>query len=193
MKSFAFMFFLSFNIVSFAQNVGIGTTNPSDVLHINAPSNEDPLRVQIAGNTKLRVFSNGGVSIGRNNQSGTTTDGLFVHGNTGLGASSAQDRLVVNGNVDILGELKADGEVGQVGQFLTPDGNGNMQWIDLNECSFKKAQIFTQGTNLLWSIPADAEVLKVELWGNGGDGDEAGGGVQEAMLVRFLMGLKEGP
>jgi hypothetical protein len=48
----------------FAQNVGIGTTSQTDKLHINAPAGIDPLRVQANGSTKLRVFENGGTTIG---------------------------------------------------------------------------------------------------------------------------------
>lgn len=61
-----------------AQNVGIGTTSPTDKLHINAPAGIHPLRVQANGSTKLRVFDNGGTTIG-----GLTippVNGLFVQG-----------------------------------------------------------------------------------------------------------------
>lgn len=62
----------------FAQNVGIGTISPTDKLHINAPAGIDPLRVQANGSTKLRVFDNGGTTIG-----GLTippVNGLLVQG-----------------------------------------------------------------------------------------------------------------
>lgn len=46
--------------------VGIGTNSPTDLLHLNAAMG-DPLRVQVAGSTKLRVWNNGGTTIGSTN------------------------------------------------------------------------------------------------------------------------------
>ena len=46
--------------------IGIGTTSPSDRLHINSDAGENALSVQVNGSTRLRVHSNGGVSIGAN-------------------------------------------------------------------------------------------------------------------------------
>ena len=57
--------------------VGIGTNTPSDLLHLNAASG-DPLRVQVAGSTKLRVWNNGGTSIGTTQA--PAINGLFVNG-----------------------------------------------------------------------------------------------------------------
>ncbi|MBL4577831.1 MAG: hypothetical protein JKX74_05125 [Flavobacteriales bacterium] len=47
-------------------NLGVGTITPNSQLHVNAASG-DGLRVQIGGNTKLIVNSNGGVAVGGNN------------------------------------------------------------------------------------------------------------------------------
>lgn len=45
---------------------GIGETAPSDKLHINAKAGEYAFRVQVNGNTKFRIYDNGGVSVGFN-------------------------------------------------------------------------------------------------------------------------------
>jgi hypothetical protein len=58
--------------------VGIGTNNPSDLLHISAPDNTDAMRIQIGGQTRFRVHDNGGVSIGVN--ANPPSDGLLVRG-----------------------------------------------------------------------------------------------------------------
>ncbi|MEO0472812.1 MAG: tail fiber domain-containing protein, partial [Bacteroidota bacterium] len=58
--------------------VGIGVGNPSDRLHLNANTGENALRVQIAGGTKLRVNSNGGLSVG--DAQLAPVNGLFVKG-----------------------------------------------------------------------------------------------------------------
>ena len=43
--------------------IGIGTSNPLAALHIDAPLNQQALRVEIDGNTKLYVRSNGNLGV----------------------------------------------------------------------------------------------------------------------------------
>lgn len=62
----------------FSQNVGIGIPNPSDKLHVNSLPGFDPLRVDINNIAKLRVWANGGTSIG--NSTLPPADGLLVKG-----------------------------------------------------------------------------------------------------------------
>jgi hypothetical protein len=45
-------------------NVGIGTSLPNAKFHINSAAGNTAFRVQVAGNTKLVVDDNGGVSVG---------------------------------------------------------------------------------------------------------------------------------
>ncbi len=80
-------------INSAAGDIGIGTTSPTDRLHINAPSGKNALRVQVNGSTKLLVHSGGGVSIG----TGTTppANGLYVAGGAGIGTEHPEARLHV--------------------------------------------------------------------------------------------------
>jgi len=61
-------------LMAAGQNIGIGVIVPSDKLHINAATGEDALRVQVNNLTKLRVWSNGGVSVG------SPVNGLYVNG-----------------------------------------------------------------------------------------------------------------
>lgn len=68
-------------------NVGIGTTNPISKLHLRSSSGQDPLLVQITGNTKFYVNSNGGSSFG---SSVTPPDnGLYVDNRINIGTSSS--------------------------------------------------------------------------------------------------------
>ena len=60
--------------------VGVGVTNPSDRMHIRSDVGQDPLRVQVDTATKLRVYENGGTSLGVNNASITPENGLYVSG-----------------------------------------------------------------------------------------------------------------
>jgi hypothetical protein len=57
---------------------GIGTNLPSDKLHINAGASEDALRVQVNSSTKMRVWNNGGTSVGI--ASTPPVNGLLVNG-----------------------------------------------------------------------------------------------------------------
>ena len=63
--------------------IGINAT-PSDMLHINAPTGEDAFRVQVDGSTAMRVYANGGVSLGANNLN-TAADAVYVSGKLGIG------------------------------------------------------------------------------------------------------------
>ncbi len=58
--------------------VGIGTNFPNAKLTVRADSNNEALRVSLGQNIKLRVNSNGGLSVG--NFTEPPTDGLFVEG-----------------------------------------------------------------------------------------------------------------
>ena len=73
--------------------LGIGVTNPSDYLHINAPTGNDIVRFQRAGSTEFRIFSNGAVSIGTN-WSAPEDDAIFLGGT----------RTIVNDTLFMVGK-----------------------------------------------------------------------------------------
>ncbi len=58
-------------VVASSGKTGIGENSPTSKLHINTAFGEDGLRVQITGETKLKVASNGGVVVGYNATSPT--------------------------------------------------------------------------------------------------------------------------
>lgn len=181
MKTSISFLILFWSTLSFGQNVGVGTSSPSDAFHVVSKPGADPLRVQTTlanGNkaTKLRIFNNGGTSLGQNNANGTPADGLYVHGNTGMGIDNPSEKLVVNGNIDIKGELKADGAAGQAGQFLTPDGSGNMVWSNVSNNEFTNVKHYPATGLYTWTVPDDVYLFHVELWGPGGQGNVGGGG-----------------
>lgn len=82
-----------------AGKIGIGTINPNSRLHINAATNEDALRIQSNGSSKLVVGFNGGTTIGA--FTSAPADGLYVDGNTGLGILSPTQKLSVDGAISI--------------------------------------------------------------------------------------------
>jgi hypothetical protein len=73
--------------------VGIGTNSPSSQLHIGAPANVSPIRVQVDGTTRFNINSNGGTAIGASAPFNTPINGLFVAGPTGIGIASPQRDL----------------------------------------------------------------------------------------------------
>jgi hypothetical protein len=72
--------------------VGIGTTSPTSNLHISASTGADPLRIQVAGSTKLMVHDNGGVGIGYSTST-PPAEGLLIGGDLAIGLSSPATRV----------------------------------------------------------------------------------------------------
>ena len=168
--------FSFFTINAYSQAVGIGTSSPSDALHVVGAANDYPLRVQVGTATKLRVLNNGGTTLGANNVTGTPANGLYVDGNTGLGASNPTDRLSVNGDINTTGEIKTNGTSGEAGQILQSNGNGTMTWAD--PCGYNNFREFFNPsiTQYFWKVPTDVTDIMVEMWGAGGGGSENFGG-----------------
>lgn len=79
---------------------GFNVSDPNAMLHVNAESGNDALRVQVGGLTKLYVNSNGGVSVG--GSSTPPLNGLYVSGNTGMGTASPAVRLHLSGTDEVL-------------------------------------------------------------------------------------------
>lgn len=76
--------------------IGINTS-PSDMLHIDAPAGENPFRVQANGDTALRVYANGGVSLGANNVN-TAADAVYVSGKIGIGTPTPTNAIDIVGS-----------------------------------------------------------------------------------------------
>ena len=83
---------------------GLGTAAPSAMLHISAPAGTDPLRIQLDGTTKLRLFENGSLSLGINNTNISDND-VYIHHDLGIGINQPVERLDVNGAIRIGSNL----------------------------------------------------------------------------------------
>jgi hypothetical protein len=51
-------------------------------------------------------------------------------GNVGVGIPNPAEKLDVEGNIQLTGELKVNGIGGTMGQVLTSNGNGTMAWAN---------------------------------------------------------------
>ena len=107
----------SFSDGRFTGNVGIGTTAPSDALHIKAPANgkglyiEDhdstnsAVRLGVTGNSggRLRLYNNGTNTTGIElNGEG---DSFINSGNVGIGNNNPSEKLTVEGNISSSGKI----------------------------------------------------------------------------------------
>lgn len=104
--------------------------------------------------------------------------------NVGIGTTTPTEKLDVNGNINMNGQLKINGNAGTANQVLIKDGLNNLTWGDLSE--FKNMQVFDCGNvatstgasncNSPWIVPAGVTTILVECWGGGGGANTMGGG-----------------
>jgi hypothetical protein len=104
--------------------------------------------------------------------------------NVGIGTAAPNEKLDVNGNVNVSGQLKLNGNAGNAGQVLMKDASNNPVWGDVSE--FKNmvvldcAQINGGGgagnCSNSWTVPAGITKILVECWGGGGGGCSVSGG-----------------
>ncbi len=106
--------------------VGIGTTAPTERLHVNSALGANAFRVQVGGSTKLLVHSEGGVSVGT--YAAAPANGLYVAGNVTIGSqevdqndNSLSASLQVTGSASIASGLDVQ-DFGITG--LNSDGYG---------------------------------------------------------------------
>jgi hypothetical protein len=175
-----------------AQNVGIGTTTPSRLLHIKG--NSEVLRVQ--GSFPWIGFMNntdadyGGflyypdTSLVMGSRFGTNQPLILAPNNNGLlfataaqrvgiGNPAPAEKLDVTGNINVTGTIKANGVDGNPNQVLMKNSSGSMVWGDI--CEYKNITTFISGTGS-WTVPAGVTKVWVEIWGGGAGGSWYGGG-----------------
>jgi hypothetical protein len=85
-------------LVDASQNrIGIRTANPQDILHVNASTSESAFHVEVGGNTKFRVHSNGSISIGSNN-TGVSANDTYFDNQVGFGVVTPTYRIELENN-----------------------------------------------------------------------------------------------
>jgi hypothetical protein len=97
----------------------------------------------------------------------------------GVGTSSPTERLDVNGNVNVRGQLKINGQGGQPGQVLQMGANGLQQWT--SAFGYKnRREFFSDGT---FTVPAGVTEIMLIGVGGGGGGAKGGGGASGSMCL----------
>ena len=108
--------------------------------------------------------------------------------NVGIGTNIPAEKLDVNGNVNVQGNVKVNGVSGTDGQVLMTNNTGATVWSDL--CDFKNIASFTQ--NGTWTIPAGVTKIMIEAWGGGGGGAAGGGGAGAAYIRSQVVNVSPG-
>jgi hypothetical protein len=105
--------------------------------------------------------------------------------NVGVGTTTPTEKLDVNGNVNVNGQLKLNGNAGTANQVMLKDANNNPVWGDLS--SYQNIAVFDCNNTATttvgnfnctqpWTVPAGVTTILVECWGGGGGGGGATGG-----------------
>ena len=90
-----------------ADRIGIRTPFPSATLQIDASLSSEALRIKIGASTKIRLFGNGSLSIGSNNENVSPND-VYFHNQVGLGIANPSYRLELPNNpIDSIGRARA--------------------------------------------------------------------------------------
>lgn len=129
---------------------------------------------------------------------------IFVHAlslycvaqNVGIGTNTPAEKLDVNGNTNINGQLKFNNNAGTAGQYLVKDASNNPVWGDITE--FKNMMVYdcqqiiggggAGNCSANWTVPAGVTKILVECWGGGGGGgNTAGGGGGGYVSARFIV------
>ncbi len=102
----------------------------------------------------------------------------------GVGTTTPTEKLDVNGNVNVNGQLKLNGSAGTANQVMMKDANNNPVWGDLSsyqniavfDCSGVALTPNTSNCTQIWTVPAGVTSILVECWGGGGGASAVNGG-----------------
>ena len=147
-------------------NVGIGTGNPTSLLHLQSASSPTLQVIDTTNNVTAKIYSqnlnahvgttsNHDFSIDSNN-----TSRIYVEaaGNVGIGTVAPSQKLHVQGNLRVTGAYYAsDNNAGSSNQVLTSTGSGGTDWKSLSQISD--------------TVTGDGTTNKITKWENGPDSD----------------------
>lgn len=181
-------------------NVGIGITNPAQLLHVFSATTGAVLqlsttfgdagtfissntgytsnvRFQVLGTDKW-ILSNDNVDSDKFKLATTKNGNMFTitsAGNVGINQSNPAAQLEVDGSSGSTIKI-VDGNQG-ANKVLTSDATGQGSWQTLSSISgsgcFTNWQLFTADGN--FTVPAGVTKIKVQVWGGGGGGATTAG------------------
>lgn len=99
--------------------------------------------------------------------------------------SGTGNAITVDGNLNVTGDLKANGTTGTAGQVLQNNGNGTIGWVNKGDYANFKA-FYAYVLNSPWTVPANVKKIMVEAWGGGGGGNQFGGGGGASYLAAII-------
>jgi hypothetical protein len=102
--------------------------------------------------------------------------------NIGINNLDPQHPLDVNGNINVDGNILLNNIAGESGQIMTTNSAGSTIWADRSE--FKHLIGITQSTS--WTVPANVDHIRLEMWGGGGGGSAGGGGAAGMYTISLL-------
>lgn len=127
---------------------------------------------------KLIIRHQSAVMILFLNLVGTTSSGQ----NTGIGTNNPQQKLDVNGNLNVSGKVLLNQTSGVAGQVLMTNGSGNSVWDFPNE--FRNVVTYT--ANNTFTVPSGTTRIMVECWGGGGGATPKKGGGSGGFIRGFF-------
>ena len=195
-----------------AQNVGIGTTTPTEGKLQVLSTDSAALLIQNTATpnlTKTGLFFksdnnySGNISTIKTNNL-TYRMGLFTYG--GSTASTLKERVSIldDGNVgigtinptaklEVAGSLKISNGTEGINKVLTSDAIGNATWTSIGSLAgYKKCkQILATGAGT-FTIPADVTEVMVEAWGAGSGAVRTSTTTSIVIQARFFGGTSGG-
>lgn len=179
-----------------AQNVGIGTNNPTATLEIkkstlsslkiSSESNQDTSQVilsnrsnQVKGTDMLinSIRETGLLITSKSDLSANTHDSILSispQGMIGINKLNPAENLDVNGSINYSQSLKVNGSAGAQGQVLSVNSAGGNEWVDIGDYKYSRMVTVASPTTIL--VPVGVTRMVIEQWAGGGGGGTAGGG-----------------
>jgi hypothetical protein len=105
--------------------------------------------------------------------------------NVGINTNSPTKTLDVNGDINVAGDLSANGVSGQAGDLLMSNGDGTIGWATY-ACNYKNYVTYANDGSESFTVPNDVYEIMVEMWGGGGGGYVGGGGGSGA-YIRVIL------
>lgn len=92
--------------------------------------------------------------------------------NVGIGTTTPMEKLDINGNINISGDIKINQQAGTPGQFITKSASNQLEWGSPTTGYKNNFVILDTGGNT-FIVPNGVTELLVELWGAGGGGSSS--------------------